>query len=119
MPTKLELFNQLKIDINKGEGGDPVHLVDHVKERKRKRDNPEKSTRTILDCRSPEMWSAFQLQKERYVTLAVDPAIAVALMVRALSTPTEAELRVWLADGHQDGDAGPAPSKAEIPDWAK
>lgn len=120
MPTKLELFNQLKIDLNKGEGGDLVHMVDHAKEKQRKRTNPVKSTRVLLNCRTPEQWTEFQMAKERYFDLISDPHVALDLMIRALKTPTVDELKAWLASGHQQaGDAGPAPSKAEIPDWAK
>ena len=123
MPTKQELFTQLKIDLAKGEGQHMVHLVDHVAEQKRKRTNPGKSTRVSLNCRTPEQWSEFQMCKERFFEICSDPHVALDLMIRALKAPNEATLRAWLAEGHQqEGDRPAGPSKAElpsIPDWLK
>jgi len=120
MATIKEEFESLKIRIAKGEGNEIIHVVDHAKEKQRKRTNPAKSTRVMLNCRTPEQWSEFQMAKERYFELISDPHVALDLMVRALKAPKDEELKAWLAAGHQqDGDAGPAPSKADIPEWAR
>jgi hypothetical protein len=122
---KIELFNQLKIDIAKGEAHDPVHMVDHIKEKQRKRTNPSKSTRISLNCRTPEQWTEFQMAKEKYFDVISDPHVALDLMIRALKAPDDETLKAWLASGHQQsGDItpGPAPPRAEIPNlpsWLK
>lgn len=117
MATKIELFNQLKIDIAKGEGQHSVHMVDHVKEDERKRTNPQKSTRVMLNCRTPEQWREFQMAKERFFVIAVDPHIAIDLMVRALNHVDDAGIRAWLSSGHETNLT--QPPRAEIPEWAK
>jgi hypothetical protein len=124
MATVKEEFESLKIRINKGEGGKVIHVVDHDAEVKRKRTNPSKSTRIILNCRTPEQWTELQMAKERYFVIAVDPHLALDLIVRALNQMDDQTLRAWLAEGHQNpGDVtpGPAPQKAEFPapDWLK
>jgi hypothetical protein len=113
MPTKMELFNQLKIDIAAGRGlEDPVHLVNHAEERKRKRENPGQSTRVMLNCYSPEAYSAFQVQKDRYFTVVVDVRIAIDFMVRALAQVDDATLRKWLEQGHE-------PDPNDLPEWLR
>jgi len=113
MPTKMELFNQLKIDIASGRGlEDPVHLVNHAQERKRRKENPEGSTRAVLNCYSPEAYSAFSVQKDRYFSVVVDVRIAIDFMVRALAQVDDETLRKWLADGHEPAEEG-------IPAWLR
>lgn len=122
MGTLKEEFELLKIRINNGEGNKIIHVVDHEAERRRKTENPAKSTRVVVDCRTPELWTAFQLQKERFMQVAVDPGIAVELIVRALRTVSDGQLKSWLAEGKQDeAEAALSPPKAEIPepDWLK
>lgn len=97
-------------------------MVDHAAERKRKRTNPYKSTRIMLDCRTPEQWTEVHMAKERYFVLAVDPHLSIDLIIRALKQPTDEQLKAWLESGHQhpgDVKPGPAPPRAEIPDWLK
>jgi hypothetical protein len=118
--TIKEEFESLKIRIGKGEGGQMIHVIDHAKERERKRTNPEKSKRISLNCRTPAQWTEFQMAKERYFEVISDPHVALDLMIRALKAPTDDELKAWLASGHQqEGDVGPPPPKAEFPEWAK
>ena len=96
-----------------------IHVVWHERERKRKIENPEKSTRMSINCHSPEAWSELQIQKERYILVAVDPSIAVLLMIRALRQVHDDELRQWLQDGPQEENTSgaPGPPRAEIPKW--
>jgi hypothetical protein len=98
--TKQELFNQLKIDIAKGEGQHSVHVVDHAKERERVKKN-EKSTKVYFNCYSPEAWKEFKSEKDRYFTISVDPRIAVELMTRALKAFSNQTLREWIEQGHE------------------
>lgn len=122
MATIKEEFESLKIRIAKGEGQEIIHVVDHAKEKQRKRTNPSKSTRVSLNCRTPEQWSEFQLAKERFFEICSDPHIALDLMIRALKAPNESTLRAWLAEGHQQEGDRVLPPKAEIPkipDWLK
>ena len=120
MPTKKELFNQLKIDLAKGQGEHMVHLVDHAEERERRAINPNRSTKMFINCYSTEGWRLMQMQKDRYFTIGVDPHIAVDLMIRALAAFNDATLRGWVDQGHQAPEgAPPGPPKAELPEWMK
>ena len=119
MATIKQEFESLKIRINKGEGEKLIHVVDHDAERKRKRTNPSKSTRVLLNCRTPEQWSEFQMAKEVYYDVAGDPHVAIDLFIRALKAQPEETLRAWLAEGHQQEGDRVQPPKAEIPEWLK
>ena len=120
MSTIKDEFELLKAKIIAGKGQETIHVVYHEQEKKRKRENPTKSTRMIIDCRSPELWSAMQMEKERYITIAVDPALGIELMVRALRQFNDAILRAWLEQGEEpDADAGPPPERAQLPEWLR
>lgn len=109
--------------VEKGSGERPVHIVDHAEEKRRKLTNPRKSTKKILNCRTPEQWTEWNAAEERFFDIAVDPHLALDLMIRALKAPDEATLRAWLAEGHQqEGDRPAGPPKSELPDipsWLK
>lgn len=112
-----EGFQLLRRRIEKGEQNEVIHIVDHAAERERKEKNPDKSTRAIVNCHTPELWSRFQMSKERFMVIAVDPALAVELMTRALDSVPNDVIRQWLSEGPKEPGAGPAPPKAEIPGW--
>lgn len=76
----------------------------------------------MLDCRTPEQWTEVHMAKEVYFEVAGDPHVAIDLLIRALKAHPIETLRAWLAEGHQhpgDVKPGPAPPKAEIPEWLK
>ena len=92
MASLLDEFNALKIKVakamatgNEAALKEKIHVVFHSEEEKRKRTNPSKSTRIMLNCRTPEQWKEFQMAKERYFEVAVDPHLAIDCMVRALN----------------------------------
>lgn len=115
MATIKEEFESMKIRIAKGEGSKVIHIVDHEAEKKRRRNNPENSTKIYLNCYSPQGWRAIQTQKDRYFTLAVDPHIAIDLMARALAAFSDSVLRDWIEQGHsKPGEAPP-----DTPDWMR
>jgi hypothetical protein len=127
MADLIDEFNRLKVIVAKATatGNTAVlhkkihvaHLDDEVK---RKRTNPAKSVRVVLNCRTPEQWTEFQMAKERFFQIAVDPHLALDLMIRTLKIPNDETLKEWLADGHQQtGDRPAGPPKAELPDWLK
>lgn len=107
LATIKEEFELLKAKILAGKGNHVIHVVDHEAERKRKRENPNQSTRIIFNARTPDAWRKFQIQKDRFFTTAVDPHIAVDLITRALEQVPDETLRAWMAEGE------------EVPDWAK
>ena len=120
MPSKLDLFNQLKIEIASGKGlQDSVHLVNHDAEKKRRKENKNRTTRITMEAYSPESYSEFHVERDRYIRLAVDPSIGVQLMIRAMKAFSDSIIVDWLKDGHQtEGDeAGPPPEKASLPEW--
>jgi hypothetical protein len=127
--TVFQGFNILKDRCAKSGGVRVIHIVDHKSEKKRKAENPERSTRMVINAGSPEAWSALQLQKDRYVEIAVDPSIGILLMIRALQQQDDETLREWLREGHQqENDRAPdvaepadfAPQgDGDVPDWLK
>jgi len=120
MATVKEEYELLKAKILAGKENETIHVVWHDQERKRKQENPKKSTRMSIDCRTPDAWSAMQMEKERYFAVAIDPHIAIEFMIRALREVDDAKLREWLAEGHQqEGDLLPGPPKAVIPEWLR
>jgi hypothetical protein len=121
MASLLEEFNAMKIKVAAAQAkgdqaalNEKVHVVFHSAERKRKATNPTGSTRIMLNCRTPEQWKEFQMAKEVYFEEAVDPHIAVDLMIRALTAFSRETIRGWAKDGQPE--AGPPPPKAEIPE---
>jgi len=121
MATLQEEFNAMKIKIAKAMAtGDTatlnrqIHIVDHEAERERKRTNPKKSTKVMLNCRTPEQWKEFQMAKEPYFEIAGDPHIAIDCLIRALKFFDAETIRQWVKDGFEPG-AGPP--KANIPKW--
>lgn len=122
MASLIDEFNAMKIKVAKAMAlndqatlNRKIHVVDHEAERERKRTNPNKSTKVYFNCYSPDAWREFQTQKDRYFELAVDPHIAVDLMVRALTHFTDEQLRSWISEGHQDSGV----PKAELPAWLR
>lgn len=119
-PSKLDLFNALKIEIAAGKGlNESVHLVNHDAERKRRKENKKRTTIIRMESYSPESYSEFHEQRDRYIRLAVDPSIGVMLMIRSMAAFSDATIQGWVKDGVQtEGDvAGPPPPKADLPDW--
>jgi len=125
--TLLDEFNAMKIKVAKAMATNDqailhkkIHVVDHEAERERKLKNPNKSTKVYLQCYSPEAWRLFQTEKDRFFEVAVDPHIAIDLIVRALAQVTNDTMRQWIAEGHhQEGDRPADLTKAEIPEWMR
>ena len=123
MASLLDEFNAMKIKIAKAMATNDqatlhrqIHIVDHEAERERKRTNPKKSTKVMLNCRTPEQWKEFQMAKEPYFEIAGDPHIAIDCLIRALKSFDAETIRQWVKDGFEPG-AGP--QKAEIPPWVE
>jgi hypothetical protein len=131
MATRLEEFNAMKIKIGnavaKGDQAflnEKIHIVDHAAERERKIGNPKRSTRVMLNCRTPEQYKEFQAAKEAYFEVAVDPHIAIDCMIRALTAFSRNTIADWVKQGFGPGEP---PPKAHIParpaddepDWMK
>jgi len=119
MASLLEEFNSLKIKVAAAQAkGDTatlnkrIHIVDHEAERERKIRNPQKSTRVMIDCRTPDAYKGFQVEKERFYDIAVDPHIAIDLLIRALHETTDEKIRGWLKEGEEIPDE-------PMPAWMK
>src|SRR5579859_4911992 len=123
MATLLDEFNAMKIKVAKAmQTGneailhEPVHVVYHTEEAKRKRTNPSRSTRIIFNCRTPEQWKEMHAAKEPYFEIAVDPHVAVDCIIRALNAQSRETIAEWIKQGFEPGQP---PPKAEIPECAK
>lgn len=101
MATVREEFELLKAKIHAGKENEIVHVVWHEQERRRKLQNPNRSTRVMLNCRTPEQWKQFQAAKEKYFELAKDPQIGIDLMIRALIAG-HAHIASWLNEGQEE-----------------
>lgn len=122
MSTKLEQFNQLKIDIAMGKGNQTGHWIDHEQVRKQRRAKPTKTNYVKFDAYSPEARVAFLDEKDRFFTVCPNVHIAMELMTRVLHETTDDALRAMAESGHQHpGDVTPGPEKSVIPgpDWLK
>jgi hypothetical protein len=109
MATVKEEFELLKAKILAGKSHEQIHIIYHDKERKRKLENPQQSTRVVLNLRNPETYKEFNREKERFFDIAVDPHIALHLLIRALRETTDETIRRWLTEGEAE----------EVPEWAK
>jgi len=111
LATVLEELNRLKALVYSGHENEIVHVVMTEREAKRRRENPKKSTRLSMEMYSPEAYSEFHVERERFFQVAKDPRIAVDMLIRALRQVDDETLRKWLQDGAQESD--------EIPAWLK
>jgi DNA-binding protein YbaB len=93
-----EAVTILKSDIAAGKGETKVHVVDHEAERQRKLTNPNKTTKRIFNCRTPEQWTELNKALEPYYEAAKDPHISIDLIVRALNEAHE-KIEGWIHEG--------------------
>lgn len=96
--------------VEKNQGAHVIHVVDHKKERTRKLTNPDGTTKRIFNCRTPEQWKELNVALEPYYEEAVDPHIAIDLIIKALGAFTRETIRGWVKDGN---GAGPGPPPSE------
>ena len=111
MATILEEFNALKLKIAAGKGNEPIHIVYHSQEKKRKL-SPGKQTRFLFDCGTNETYRDIAKEYERILGQVKNLSIARHMMaeellvaLKALS-PTEITKRMFEGEG-------------ELPDWMR
>ena len=109
MATILEEFNALKLKIAAGKGNEPIHIVYHSQEKK-KRLTPGKQTRWTLDCGTNELYREIYQEYERILEQVKNVTIArhiigdeVLLALKGLTT-TKIAKRMFEGEG-------------ELPDW--
>lgn len=88
--------------VHSGHGNEVIHVVMTERQAKQRRENPKKSTRVTLNVYSPEAYSELHVQRERYFQLAVDPHLAISMMIRALRQVPDQTIRDWLNEGESD-----------------
>jgi hypothetical protein len=98
--------------VEKGAGHHSIHIVDLREEKQRKLTNPKKSTKRLINCRTPEQWTELNAALEPFYEVAVDPHVAIDLIVRALASVTRATIASWLQEG---SEAPPGPEPAVVP----
>ena len=89
---------------DKGAGSHMVHIVDAKEERERKLKNPKNSMKRIFNCRTPEQYKEFNAALEPYFEEAVDPHLAIDLVVKALSAFSRNVIRDWVRQGAEHPD---------------
>lgn len=112
MATVLEELNRLKALVHSGHQDEVIHVVMTEREAKRRRENPKKTTRLSMEMHSPEAYSEFHVERERFFAAAKDPRIAIDLIIRALRQVDDATLHKWLESGHE-------PEPESLPDWLR
>lgn len=96
--------------VDKGAGQNSIHVVDAKAEKERKLTNPKNSTKRIFNCRTPEQWKELNVVLEPYYEEAIDPHIAIDLVIKALAAFSRATIAAWVKAGR---DEHPGPPKAE------
>lgn len=99
--TVLEGVAVLAHLVGLSKGHHSIHIVDAAEERKRKLTNPNRSTRRVFNCRTPEQWKELNKVLEVFYDLAGDPHVAVDLIIRALKIPPRT-IEAWLHEGAQE-----------------
>ena len=117
MATLLEEFNNMKAKVAAAQAkGDmaalnrKIHIIDHEKERNRKIRNPQRSKRIVFNCRTADAYCKFQIERERFFEIAVDPHIAIDLITRAMHEVSDATILQWIREGEMP---------VEKPDWMR
>lgn len=83
MPSKRAAAEYLKFEVEHGRGDEPIHIVDIQKEQKKRIKNPDKSTRFVLVCDTPEAYSAMHAERDRIIKRCGNKSVAISLMIRA------------------------------------
>lgn len=115
--TVLEGVSLLAALVDGGKGERQIHVVDHQQEKARKLENPSGATRKVFNCRTPEQWKEFNAAVEPYFEEAVDPHIAIDLVIKALTAFTRATIRSWVQD--QNTEPGAPATEPELPDFLR
>ena len=98
MPSLEEVGERVKFLLSKGDKARKCHfgLVD-VEARERAA-NPKQRTRLVRDLHTPQAYSEWNAQFDRYVTLVTDPNIAYKIMVDVLAFVTDETIQ-GMAEG--------------------
>lgn len=111
MATILEEFNALKLKIAAGKGNEPIHIVYHSQEKKRKL-SPGKQTRFLFDCGTNETYRDIAKEYERILEQVKNVTIARHMVAEDFLeslkrlTPTEIAKKVFEGEG-------------ELPEWMR
>lgn len=103
--------------VAKGFGGHVYHILDHAEEKKRKLTNPTNATKKIFNCRTPEQWKLFNAALEPYYEEAVDPHIAIDIIIAVLRSATREQIRGMVQEGHEERDGPPQAEALPGEDW--
>ena len=98
MPTLEEVYERVKFLLSKGDRSRKCHfgLVDV--EAKERIANPKGRTRLIKEMASPEEYSEWNAEFDRYYEAAGNPVIARSVMLRLLKQLPDSSIRALAAD---------------------
>ena len=103
MPDVNEVLAQCKWLIDKGRGGEAAKLLLPRIAAKRRVKNVEGRTRLIKQLDTPETYSEFNFQFDRYIRCAGNVQVAYSIMLRCLKQLSDELIRT-LAEDHADQD---------------
>jgi hypothetical protein len=112
----LEAVTHLARLVEKGAGEHMIHVVDLKAEKERKLKNPKGSTKRVFNCRTPEQLIELNTKLEPFYEEAVDPHIAIDLIVRALNVPRET-IRSWVHEGEEERQGPPPAAPLPGDEW--
>lgn len=112
MPDVLAALEHCKWLISKGRGSEPCKVLLPRIEAQRRRVNKEKHKRLIKELSSPEEYSDWQAEFDRYYQAAGNPVIARSIMVRLLQQLSTESIRKLAEDQQID-------TAAEHPDLSQ
>lgn len=103
MPTVKDALEHAKWLVDKGRGEEPAVLYLPRLEAQKRKENKEKRKRIIWDV-DEETYKALNIQRDRWIEIAVNKTLAVSLMCEVLAAVPEATIRRLLEDGETQAE---------------
>lgn len=105
MATLREERARLQFLEEHGRGDEKVHVVFIDEEARERIKNEAKGivkpkTKFVMETDDPEMYSAFNAEKDRYIRCAVNKSVALSLMHRRLAQLSCEDITKLSEDGH-------------------
>lgn len=106
MPTLEEVFEEVKFLIGKGDRQRKCHFGLIDVEAKERAENPKGRTRFVIETDCPEMYSAFNAEKDRIIEAAGNKSVALSIMHRAWQQLSSDMVRELAKDEQSEETAG-------------
>jgi hypothetical protein len=100
MATIAEELARLRFLVSKGRGEEKCHVVLIEEEARKRKENtgPQPKTRFQIETDSPEMYSRFNAQKDRWLRLVPNKSICLDMMCRMWEEPSDEVITAFGAE---------------------